>query len=117
MTMGVSLISATPAYELRHYRLSANLISRTASDDARRSVAWDRPTPPQSKPPDRSWCADAVIDKDRLAVQIGAAVKAVVLTSVPGIGQVLLEYGTSQELPSSREATLEAARLVKPALS
>ena len=114
--MGVNLISATPAYEPRHYRLSANLVTRTASDDARRSVAWDRPTRPQSKPC-RSWCADAVIDKDRMGVQIGAAVKAGVLTSVPGISQVLLEYGTSQELPSSQDATLEAARLLKLALS
>ena len=68
--MGLSLISASPAYEPRRSRLSANLVARTAADDGRRSAVPDRPT----RPPEHA--AVPV-----LAVQIAAAVKAGVPTA------------------------------------
>ncbi len=53
---------------------------------------------------------EAVIDKDRLAVQIALAVKAEVLALVTGVDRVLLGFGTARERSIRQMTTTEAAR-------
>lgn len=52
---------------------------------------------------------EAVIDKDRLAVQIAKVVKADVIALVTGVDRVILGYGTTRERPISQMTTAEAA--------
>ena len=56
--------------------------------------------------------AEAVIDKDRLAVQIALAVKAEVLALVTGVDHVLLGFGTAHERSIHQMTTTEAAHFM-----
>ena len=53
---------------------------------------------------------EAVIDKDRVAVQIAKAVKAEILALVTGVAHVFLGFGTADERPIRRMTTDDAAR-------
>ena len=54
--------------------------------------------------------AEAVIDKDRFAVQIAEAVKAKILAFVTDVHHVSLGFGTADERPIRRMTTADAAR-------
>lgn len=62
--------------------------------------------------PDGLQGVEAVIDKDRLAVQIALAVKAEVLALVTGVDHVLLGFGTPHERSIGRMTTSEAAHFM-----
>ena len=56
--------------------------------------------------------AEAVIDKDRFAVQIALVVEAEVLALVTGVDHVFLGFGTAHERPIRHMTTTEAAHYV-----
>jgi carbamate kinase len=67
---------------------------------------------PTTRNPDGLQGVEAVIDKDRLAVQIALAVKAEVLALVTGVDHVLLGFGTPHERSIGRMTTSEAAHFM-----
>lgn len=67
---------------------------------------------PTTRDADGLQGAEAVIDKDRLAVQIALAVKAEVLALVTGVDHVLLGFGTAHERSIRQMTTTEAAHFM-----